>query len=772
MTITRGDVEAWFPFQRDARDIIKTNDGSVNGASLVTDAPFDNLIGSYTFDSSNSDSIDISDDIFGDVTSGGFAVSCWFKTDGTSSDSPKPPLVNIWPGGSSSSYIAIALDDGGSNDDQLILRYRDNSGDDFYEFYSGNTFADDNWHHVVGVWDIDNTEVEMYVDGVSQGTQQQSELSNGFEFATENATTGIGKYTNASASINAEISQTSFINRVPTSTEVNNLYNGGSGVTARGQFPLTDNLEAYYKFDGNADDATGNGNDGTVNGATTTSPGRIGDAYSFNGISDNIDFTNSTYPTGDSAFTISFWFRTSSTQDGWMFTFGNDATDERVGIILQSVGNVRYFSFGSTNLDVTPSSSYADGNWHYVALTYDPNQSSDNWRAFYDGELVNTATESGINITINDITAGYRAQDNSNYFSGEMDELEVLSRPFSDGEIRRQYSYGAGLRYEDLDKEHPLNDGVVASFTHDSSDVSGNTLSDAKNGTYDATIGAGITSGTSGLINESQEAFGGGQTGTTDQFVETGYTFDETPTGFTIGTYMNLDQKPSNERYSLAGAQGDNSGTGGDLNLTVEDEYEFNGLLWKTRLGHTNYGAIVYDMSNVDTGQWKSVVATYDDTNGYELYYAGSSVGTNNDTTWGAPTDGSSLSLFAFEQGDGTHLQAFEGRLDGSTVWVRELSVTEANEFDNDGNGQQFPYELQTDITAITQSFNYQFTSQVITALPGTTAQPLDYTYTAQPSTISVITTASPFNYRYYQAVEPVRLFGAAGNIIITGRNT
>lgn len=38
-------------------------------------------------------------------------------------------------------------------------------------------------------------------------------------------------------------------------------------------------LIAFYTFEGNANDISGNGNDGTVNGATLTSAGFEGQAY-------------------------------------------------------------------------------------------------------------------------------------------------------------------------------------------------------------------------------------------------------------------------------------------------------------------------------------------------------------------------------------------------------------------------------------------------------------------------------------------------------------
>ena len=63
-------------------------------------------------------------------------------------------------------------------------------------------------------------------------------------------------------------------------------------IFANGQFNLQSGLVAWYPFDGNASDMSGNGNHGTVNGATlgTDRHGQIGKAYHFDGVDDWIDF--------------------------------------------------------------------------------------------------------------------------------------------------------------------------------------------------------------------------------------------------------------------------------------------------------------------------------------------------------------------------------------------------------------------------------------------------------------------------------------------------
>ena len=61
-------------------------------------------------------------------------------------------------------------------------------------------------------------------------------------------------------------------------------------VPVRAQSFLTNGLVVYYPFNGNAKDASGNGNDGTVEGAILTADrfGHANSAYYFNGTNSDI----------------------------------------------------------------------------------------------------------------------------------------------------------------------------------------------------------------------------------------------------------------------------------------------------------------------------------------------------------------------------------------------------------------------------------------------------------------------------------------------------
>lgn len=68
---------------------------------------------------------------------------------------------------------------------------------------------------------------------------------------------------------------------------------------------------SYWPAEGNADDAVG-ANHGTLNGGTGFAPGQQGQAFSFDGTDDYIDFGTAAGNFGSSDFTLSFWIETSA----------------------------------------------------------------------------------------------------------------------------------------------------------------------------------------------------------------------------------------------------------------------------------------------------------------------------------------------------------------------------------------------------------------------------------------------------------------------------
>ena len=74
--------------------------------------------------------------------------------------------------------------------------------------------------------------------------------------------------------------------------------------------PLDEGLVAYYPFNGNAQDESGNGNHGTEYGDVSYIEGKFGQAAHFDGDADAIYIPNTTINTR-SLFSISLWFRST-----------------------------------------------------------------------------------------------------------------------------------------------------------------------------------------------------------------------------------------------------------------------------------------------------------------------------------------------------------------------------------------------------------------------------------------------------------------------------
>jgi len=107
---------------------------------------------------------------------------------------------------------------------------------------------------------------------------------------------------------------------------------------------LSDGLVAYYPFNGNANDESGNGNHGTVNGATLTEDlfENAESAYSFDGTNSFIEVMDTpALRLNNTDFTVSAWVyeternvsyqdailtkRSSGSRNGWFYSIRGNA---------------------------------------------------------------------------------------------------------------------------------------------------------------------------------------------------------------------------------------------------------------------------------------------------------------------------------------------------------------------------------------------------------------------------------------------------------------
>ena len=209
---------------------------------------------------------------------------------------------------------------------------------------------------------------------------------------------------------------------------------------------LATDLVGEWTFDstdiqGNiAKDTSGNGNNGTIYGATPTQ-GKIREALSFDGSDDYVDCGNGPVLNNISdEITIESWVIAddviSTKADTAIllkgaYTYGI-TRDERSG------ANNRiwtYLNSGSNNLSATISLKV----WQHIVFTYNKNLINNQWKIYINGEVKNqrdfsqTITPSG-NIFI--------AKNSTQYFKGTIDEVRIYNRALTAYEIKALYAEG------------------------------------------------------------------------------------------------------------------------------------------------------------------------------------------------------------------------------------------------------------------------------------------------------------------------------------------
>ncbi|MBI2948157.1 MAG: LamG domain-containing protein [Verrucomicrobia bacterium] len=157
-------------------------------------------------------------------------------------------------------------------------------------------------------------------------------------------------------------------------------------------FDFSKGLVAYYPFNGNANDESGNGNHGTVSGAQKTSDrhGSADASFHFNGAADQVNVP-STGLANVAAFTCTGWFLSDSNQTDYSELL-QLANGGYAIIVRYELGQSQLaFVVGTGSHKYIYASPPSKGTWHQFGLVYDGSKID----AFLDGQLVASGPQSG-----------------------------------------------------------------------------------------------------------------------------------------------------------------------------------------------------------------------------------------------------------------------------------------------------------------------------------------------------------------------------------------
>lgn len=179
-----------------------------------------------------------------------------------------------------------------------------------------------------------------------------------------------------------------------------------------------------------------NGNDGTINGATTGVTGQYAEAYSFDGTDDSVSIPSGTYSfVTSSGFTFSLWAKTTAQGRGGLFAPG----DGDCWIEMDSNETIRFQQFdGSNAVKLNSTSQINDGSWRFVTATFD----GSTMRIYIDAAEENSASHNPPNTVSRTPSIGLEPL-NSIYFDGDIDDVRIYDKALTSTEVSDLYNNGA-----------------------------------------------------------------------------------------------------------------------------------------------------------------------------------------------------------------------------------------------------------------------------------------------------------------------------------------
>jgi hypothetical protein len=213
---------------------------------------------------------------------------------------------------------------------------------------------------------------------------------------------------------------------------------------------LKEGLTAYYPFNGNANDESGNGFDGIIHGDTSLCKDRFGNsnsAYYFDGNGDYIEIGQEPdIPSWDN-YSVSLWFL----NDGG----GDDTNGYGQKIIDKTVfwhdfylsvedskeeGGLFFMTYEDGGGEIRDNSKdYRDNLWHHAVI----NKSDSHGELWIDSILVGSSNDIKTVFSNGDLLFGYSLSTDfyqRKYWSGKIDDIRIYKRALSEAEIKALYN--------------------------------------------------------------------------------------------------------------------------------------------------------------------------------------------------------------------------------------------------------------------------------------------------------------------------------------------
>lgn len=443
----------WWPFSGNANDESGNgNNGTVNGATLAPDR-FGNANSAYSFDGVD----DFINTGFVNEISGSsqLTISYWINSPLNFPFNPAGnygTVIGHWKNDGDFPGSPIGYQDAIFNDGTYTSSLLGAQG----AFSTPNIIQQNIWQNITIVFNgllNANERVSLYLNGnfvqFINVNNVPSQIGSTATRTYIGAACGPDGDDDAWSHFNGTIDDIGIWNRALTANEIQNLYNSNFNSSTCNPLPnnLQNGLVGYWPFCGNANDESGNGNDGTVNGAILTSSrfNEPNGAYEFDGNNDFISIPHSESLNNSSEITVSCWIllQNSSTYNN-IISKDNDVFGNRSWFFGVNEDRIITATFNpnQNNFEIiSPNLNFLQ-NWSMVSFTI----GSDSLRVYVDGEKVLSAFyNSPLEQIIEPVKIGVMDETNGAnwFFDGKIDDIGIWNRALSSEEVQQLYTLNA-----------------------------------------------------------------------------------------------------------------------------------------------------------------------------------------------------------------------------------------------------------------------------------------------------------------------------------------
>lgn len=540
---------------------------------------------SMTFDGS-SEYVETSSNV-GISGSQSRSMSVWLKGGSGNNSKLWPMAVAI---GAGSTDKAMWIGGGGSTGEYWYFGWWGSQSATSGDIDSGVRIdADNDWHMLTSTYDESTQIAKGYIDGVEVASFSRTGIN------TTDSVLKIGKHLVDSTYWDGQIDGVSIFDYELSQAQVTQLY-GSSSTGVGNPMAITNGRKpvAYYPL---GDYSAYNGTEYLVPNSAVSDY-----VFDFDGTNDYISAGNPNELQITGQLTISLWFKTSTTPSSnkYLISKGTGSyTQRNFGIWQSSTNTIRAFING-VSAGVTSPLSYANGNWHHIAVTYTPSTSL---ILYIDGSVVDTNTSSipaAINNNTSDFEIGRWVSD---YWTGNMNNVSIFNTalPATGTEsIESLYNYGTPpdiSSYSGLQGFWKLD----ASATFDGSSWSiPDDSSNSNTGTSSGMGAANLVQSNLNILNPYSR-YALNFDGSNDYIeVLSGTSFDFGTSDFTISSWVNTTGTTSQHR-TIACKQNPSNAGNWSLQILTNGKPSF----------YANNGSINLDSADnsvVNDGNWHNII--------------------------------------------------------------------------------------------------------------------------------------------------------------------